>query len=254
MTDTMPPRIIFLFADTGGGHRASANAVAAAMQAQYPGRFEIEMIDPFVAGSRPFLRWAVYRYNWVIKHMPRTYGLLFHTTDNRVMIKAAIRTLGRHLRPGIARGVGDLPPTGIVSFHPLTNHVTVETLDRLGLDIPFVTVITDMTEVHRFWMTRKADVVVVPSAEARKLCISKGLDPRRVHVAGLPVNPNFTGPLHGAAKSRLRAELGLGDRTTLLLVSGGEGAGRLAAQPRPLHPPAPPAPLLAASRRTQTLR
>src|SRR5579859_4478778 len=230
----MAPRIIFLFSDTGGGHRASANAVVAAMEAEYPGRFEIELIDPFVAGSRPFLRWAVYRYNWVIKHMPRTYGLLFHTTDNRVMIRAAIRTLGRQLRPGITRGVGDSPPAGIVSFHPLTNHVTVETLNKLGLDIPFVTVITDMTEVHRFWMTRQADVVVVPSAEARKLCISKGLDPRRVHVAGLPVNPRFTGALHGAAKSRLRAELGLSDQTTLLLVSGGEGAGRLGVQARAL--------------------
>ena len=230
----MVPRIIFLFSDTGGGHRASANAVASAMEAAYPGRFEVDMIDPFVAGSRPFLRWLVYRYNWVIKHMPRTYGLLFHTTDNRVMIKAAVRTLGRQLRPGIKRGVGDQPPAGIVSFHPLTNHVTVETLDQLNLDIPFVTVITDMTEVHRFWMTRKADVVVVPSAEARQLCISKGLDPRRVHVAGLPVSPRFTGPLHGVEKKQLCERLGLADETTLLLVSGGEGSGRLAAQARAL--------------------
>src|SRR5258708_3872890 len=210
----MAPRIIFLFSDTGGGHRASANAIAAAMEAQYPGRFEIEMIDPFVAGTRPFLRWAVYRYNWIIKHMPRTYGLIFHSTDNRIMIRAAIRTLGRQLRPGITRGVGDLPPAGIVSFHPLTNHVTIETLDRLGLEIPFVTVITDMTEVHRFWMTRQADVVVVPSAEARRLCISKGLDPRRVHGARLPGNPRFTRPLHRAAQSRLPENLGLRHRTT----------------------------------------
>jgi 1,2-diacylglycerol 3-beta-galactosyltransferase len=230
----MAPRIIFLFSDTGGGHRASANAVASAMAEEYPGRFEIDMVDPFVEGSRPLLHWLVYRYNWIIKHMPRTYGLIFHTFDNRVMIKAAVRTFGRQLRPGIKRGVGDLPPAGIVSFHPLTNHVTVETLDRLNLDIPFVTVITDMTEVHRFWMTRKADVVVVPSAEARQLCISKGLDPRRVHVAGLPVSPRFTGPLRGAAKHQLRARLGLAGQTTLLLVSGGEGSGRLGAQAQAL--------------------
>jgi 1,2-diacylglycerol 3-beta-galactosyltransferase len=230
----MAPRIIFLFSDTGGGHRASANAVASAMEAEYPGRFEVDMIDPFVEGSRPLLHWLVYRYDWVIKHMPRTYGLIFHTFDNRVMIRAAVRAFGRQLRPGIKRGVGDQPPAGIVSFHPLTNHITVETLDRLELDIPFVTVITDMVEVHRFWMTRKADVVVVPSAEARQLCISKGLDPRRVHVAGLPVSPRFTGPLRGVEKKQLRERLGLDDETTLLLVSGGEGAGRLGAQAKSL--------------------
>jgi 1,2-diacylglycerol 3-beta-galactosyltransferase len=250
----MAPRIIFLFSDTGGGHRASANAVASAMQSAYPGRFEIDMIDPFVAGSRPLLRWLIYRYNWVIKHMPRTYGLLFHSFDNRLMIRAAVRTFGRQLSPGIKRGVGDLPPAGIVSFHPLTNHVTVETLDRLNLDIPFVTVITDMIEVHRFWMTRKADVVVVPSAEARQLCISKGLDPRRVHVAGLPVSPRFTGPLRGLEKQQLRLRLGLAGQTTLLLVSGGEGSGRLGAQARALDRANLGLQLLIVCGRNETLR
>src|ERR1700682_2121782 len=230
----MAPRVIFLVSDTGGGHRASAEAVEKAMQLQYPGRFQIDTIDPFIEGSRPLLRWLVYRYTWLIKHMPRTYGLVFHGTDNRMAIRAAVRTFGRQLRPGIDRSVGVEPPAGIVSFHPLTNHVTVEVLDKLKLAIPFVTVITDMTDVHRFWMTRKADVVVVPSVEARRLCIRKGLDPRRVHVAGLPVNPRFSGPLHGAEKTALRRRLGLVDEPTLLLVSGGEGAGRLRAQARAL--------------------
>src|ERR1700730_1027990 len=114
----MAPRVIFLVSDTGGGHRASAEAVEKA-------------------------RGLVYRYNWLIKPMPRTYGLVFHGTDNRLAIRAAVRAFGRQLRPGINRSVGPEPPAGIVSFHPLTNHVTVEVLDRLKLEIPFVTGITD---------------------------------------------------------------------------------------------------------------
>src|ERR1700694_3041430 len=99
----MAPRVIFLVSDTGGGHRASASAVEKAMELAYPGRFKIDTIDPFVEGSRPLVRWLVYRYNWLIKHMPRTYGLVFHGTDNRIAIKAAVGTFGRQLRPGIAR-------------------------------------------------------------------------------------------------------------------------------------------------------
>jgi 1,2-diacylglycerol 3-beta-galactosyltransferase len=230
----MRPRLIFFFSDTGGGHRASAEAVSRAMDMKYPGRFEIEMIDPFVQGSGPLVRWLVYRYSWVIRHLPKVYGMLFHGTDNRMMVRAAVRSFGRQVRPGINRSVGDKPPAAIVSFHPLTNHVTLEVLDKLGLDIPFVTVITDMTDVHRFWITRRADIVVVPSMEARRLCISKGLDPRRVHVVGLPVNPRFHGPLHGAAKRALRERMGLAQQPTLLLVSGGEGSGRLGAQAKAL--------------------
>jgi 1,2-diacylglycerol 3-beta-galactosyltransferase len=166
--------------------------------------------------------------------MPKTYGLVFHGTDNRMAVRAAVRSFGRQLLPGINRSVEERPPAAIVSFHPLTNHVTIQVLDKLGLDVPFVTVITDMTDVHRFWITRRADIVVVPSLEARRLSISKGLDPRRVHVVGLPVNPRFHGPLHGPQKAALRQRLGLSNEPTLLLVSGAEGSGRLRAQARAL--------------------
>ncbi len=230
----MAPRILFLFSDQGAGHRASATAVLRAMEIEYPDRFDIQLLDPFVEGSQPFLRWAVYRYNWLIKHMPRTYGMIFHGTDNRAMTRAAIRLLGNQFRPGIRRNLNDQKPAGVVSFHPLTNHLVAEAIEKVGLDVPFITVITDMSDFHRFWMSKKADVVVVPSPEARRYCVRKGLDARRVHVAGLPVDPHFTGPLHGLAKRDLRARLGFEDKPTLLLVAGGEGGGRLAAQAKAL--------------------
>jgi 1,2-diacylglycerol 3-beta-galactosyltransferase len=200
------------------------------MDMEYPGRFDVELLDPFVDGSRPFLRWLVYRYNWLIKHMPRTYGLIFHGTDNRAMTRAAIKLFGNQFRPGIRRKLSDARPAGVVSFHPLTNHLVVEAIEKLALDVPFITVITDMSDFHRFWMSKKAQVVVVPSAEARRYCVRKGLDARKVHVAGLPVDPRFTGPVHGEQKRQVRERLGLADRPTLLLVAGGEGAGRLGAQ------------------------
>src|SRR5205807_983896 len=106
----MAPRILFLFSDQGAGHRASATAVMRAMELEYPGRFDVQLLDPFIDGSRPFLRWVVYRYNWLIKHMPRTYGLIFHGTDNRAMTLAAIRMFGRQFRPGIRKALADQQP------------------------------------------------------------------------------------------------------------------------------------------------
>ena len=226
----MAPRIVFLFSDTGGGHRASANAVARGFQLEYPGRFEVELLDPFVQGGRPLLAWIVYRYNFMLKHLPRTYGLIFKITNNRAVMRFAIRLFGRQVRPGIKRHLEEMKPDGIVSFHPLTNHVTVEVMDELGLKVPFITVVTDMVDLHRFWLTRRADLVIVPSAEARRYCIKRGLDPRKIHVEGLPVNPSFSGPTTAADRSEMRRKLGFSeDRPTLLLAAGGEGAGRLGA-------------------------
>ena len=225
----MAPRIVFLFSDTGGGHRASATAVQKALEMEFPGQFDVELVDPFVQGGRPFVRWLVYRYNFMLKHLPKTYGLVFHVTDNRAMMRTAIRLFGRGLRASVHRYLEENRPAAVVSFHPLTNHVTVDELAALGLTIPFITVVTDMVDLHRFWLTSRADLVIVPSTEARRYCIKRGLDPRKVHVEGLPVNPSFTGPPTREERRSTRIALGFDDRQTLLLAAGGEGAGRLGA-------------------------
>jgi 1,2-diacylglycerol 3-beta-galactosyltransferase len=230
----MAPRILFLFSDTGGGHRASANAVSHALELEYPARFEVRLMDPFVQGGGPILDWIVHRYTFMLKHLPRTYGLLFHATNNRAVMRFAIRLFGRQVRPGIRRHLEEFKPDGIVSFHPLTNHVTVEVMDEIGLQVPFITVVTDMVDLHRFWLTKRADLVIVPSTEARRYCVRRGLDPRKVHVEGLPVNPRFTGPASRQERERIREQLGFSDQLTLLLAAGGEGAGRLGAFARAL--------------------
>ncbi|HEV1998484.1 MAG TPA: hypothetical protein VGR61_10195, partial [Candidatus Dormibacteraeota bacterium] len=176
----MAPRIVFLFSDTGGGHRASATAVARGFQLEYPDRFDVELLDPFVKGGGPLLGWIVYRYNFMLRHMPRTYGLIFHLTNNRTVMRFVIRLFGRQVRPGLKKNLAELKPDGIVSFHPLTNHVTVQVMDELGINVPFITVVTDMVDLHRFWLTRRADLVIVPSVEARRYCIKRGLDPRKI--------------------------------------------------------------------------
>jgi 1,2-diacylglycerol 3-beta-galactosyltransferase len=225
----MAPRILFLYSDTGGGHRASATAVARAMELVAPGRFQVELLDPFATGSSTFLRWLIFRYGFLIKHVPLLWGFIFHATDSRAALRTAIRVFGNQFRPGLRQRLSQQTPAAIVSFHPLTNHVVLEVLQNLNLSVPFITVITDMSEFHRGWMAPKADIVVVPSHESRSYCVEHGIDPRRVYDAGLPVDPRFTGPLRGRARTELRTRLGLKDLPTLLLVSGGEGSGRLGA-------------------------
>jgi len=228
------PRILFLFSDTGGGHRASASAVLRAMDMAYPGRFDVELFDPFVESSRPFLGWLVYRYAWLIKNAPSLYSLVFHATDNKVMTRLALRIFGRQFRPGFRKDLAQRRADAVVSFHPLLNHVVLQVMDEAGPHIPFITVITDMSEFHRFWMAGNADLIVVPSRDARRYCIERGVDPRKVMAVGLPVDPRFTGPPDPRTRPALRARLGLQDRATLLMMGGGEGTGRLGAYARAL--------------------
>ncbi len=40
-------RILFLFSDTGGGHRSATEAMIEALELEFPGRFETNKVDFF---------------------------------------------------------------------------------------------------------------------------------------------------------------------------------------------------------------
>ena len=60
------PHILFLMSDTGGGHRAAARAIEAALQEKHPGQFTTELVDlwkdymPFPLNTMPktYTRWV----------------------------------------------------------------------------------------------------------------------------------------------------------------------------------------------------
>src|SRR3954464_1579526 len=56
------PHILFLMSDTGGGHRAAARAIEAALQERYPAKFTAELVDV----------WKDY-YPFPLNTMPRVY-------------------------------------------------------------------------------------------------------------------------------------------------------------------------------------
>jgi 1,2-diacylglycerol 3-beta-galactosyltransferase len=223
----MPIPLLFLIADTGGGHRASATAVAQHLEEAHPGEFDVRIVDPFAECSpRPIGRTAGL-YGPIIQHAPWLWGGLYHATNSRVAVAAIRSTVLRGVITGIGRLLAALEPALIVSFHPLLNHVTVRAVARGSRRIAVMTVITDLVDVHASWACRDVDLVVTPSPGGVDRCRRAGIPADRVVQIGLPVNPSFAKPPPTDAERRLlRARLGLDpDRFTVLICSGADGSG-----------------------------
>ena len=47
------PRILFLFSDTGGGHRSAAEAIIEAIQLEFPDQIDLQMVDLFKEYAPP---------------------------------------------------------------------------------------------------------------------------------------------------------------------------------------------------------
>ncbi len=215
--------------DTGGGHRAAAQAVASALVERHPDRFQVRIADPFGPHGNPLLHRIVSLYSPMIRHTPPVWGTLYHATNSRPAVAALVRAYAPLVGPTLLRLLSEYQPALVASFHPLTNHVTARLLRRRLPGIPLITVITDLVDFHVGWVARAADLIVVPSREAQDLCQRRGIPRDRVRRLGLPIDPKFARALAAYPdRAPVRAALALDpDRPCILLAGGAEGAGRL---------------------------
>ena len=93
-TRMLTPRVplLFLVADTGGGHRSAARAVSEALEEAYPGRFDPVLCDPLAGpGSSRLLRWVTSLYGPVIRLAPWAWGVAICGRNLRLQRRLAAR-------------------------------------------------------------------------------------------------------------------------------------------------------------------
>ncbi len=188
--------------------------------------YRIEIVDVFEEYSRFPLREAVKLYGPTIRYNPKLFGEVFHMSNRPETVNAVKSLATPMILNGLLRLITSVQPDVIVSIHPMLNHVTVHALEALGLHIPFLTVVTDLVSVHYAWFAPGVDGYVVPTEQAKKLYLQRGLDPQRVHLLGMPIDPKFTFEVD--SKEALQQKFGLKPGLpVVLLVGGGDGAGGL---------------------------
>lgn len=218
------PDILFATVAAGGGHVATAHAMAEAIEFHYPGRFDVRISDYMKdvgatgmdrrqksfwrrALQTPLLARAGQQF---IDSFPKAT-----VSGQRIMlrgfIRAATRDLGHH-SPGL-----------IVSNHGLITSGLTEAKRLSGLKVPVLTFATEPHDISAYWAEPRADHIVVPSEEVRRDLLRFGVPPDRMEVVGYPVRQAFLEP---PTKERAREALGLKSRFTCLVSFGGEGLGR----------------------------
>lgn len=219
-------RALFLISDTGGGHRAAANAIAAALDERTDPRFE-HRIDDVAAQFKYPLTQLGNAYSTALKYAPAVYGALFHATNGRRRYRLLVRLTTPLYRNGLMELYASYKPDVLISVHPLLNEPAIRARDDAGMQaVPFVTVVTDLGDAHESWFSPLADAVVVPAREVYDRALSRGIAPERLHLIGHPIHPRFE-DVRGT-QAEIRARLGLPAAATIvLLMAGGEGGGKL---------------------------
>ena len=219
------PNILFLFADTGGGHRSAAEAIIEAINLEFPDQFTTEMVDFFKDYAPPPLNLAGPTYPAMSK-MTYMWEWMFKGSDDVDRMRRVYATLWPYIRLPIYRLIREHPCEMIIAVHPLVNEPILRGLKNKKISIPYLVVVTDLVSTHVAWFNNRASEVIVPTQQAVTKARLANLSKEKIRVIGLPVADKFCHPV--GDRKTLRARLGWPENKTMaLLVGGGEGMGPL---------------------------
>ena len=217
----MDKRILFLFSDTGGGHRAATNAIIEGLELEYPGQFQTTMVDFLRSYSPTPLRYSPEIYPG-FSRLKHTWKFSYEASNGPRRSRAVDRMAYPYIRRSAQRLIAENPADLVVSVHPFGSMVIPRAIRRNP--IPYVTVVTDMVTTHAFWYLSGPDLIIVPTDQAKNRGIRLGTPASKIQVLGQPVSPSFSELAD--SKQQLRAEFGWeDDLPVVLLVGGGDGMG-----------------------------
>ena len=227
------PRVLIIFSDTGGGHRAAARALSDALRQLDPSCV-VTIADPLITQGPAVVRNLAALYSPMIQRSPRAWGAVYHTSNTKPTFAAIRAVFGRPVRKILIELMQKHDPDVVLSVHPLLNHVGYQAIQKSGRPRALMTVITDLIDFHRGWTFSHADLVVAPTETARRTALRRRVPAERVKLLGLPVDLRFRPPAPGE-KQALRRRYGLDEqRFTVLTMGGAAGAGQLLKQVRVL--------------------
>ena len=245
--------IVILMSDTGGGHRAAAEAIVEAIAREYPNRYRVTLFDGFKQA-------AIFPFNHVPSwYLPFTtyaeplWHFLFLVSNNRFVTMLAQPffdlVMGQGLRQFLRRSLPDL----VVTVHPILNEFARRALRAIGSNAPFITVVTDLFDAHALWFDRGVDLCTVPTEGAYQMGLRAGMPSDKLRVVGEPVSLKFMDNVLTQAQARKKLNLAP-DCKTVLLVGGGEGMGKLYEIACAIDRARVPAQLVVIAGRNQVLR
>ncbi len=217
----MKSRILLMYITTRSGHFQAARAIEQGIRVLHP-QADILTIDAFQYLNPILARIVDQMYLSVIQKLPELWDYLY---DNPKVVQRSERLrrlLHRYDSPRLKGLLDEFQPEAIACTQAFPCGLVADYKMEHGLATPLTGVITDF-QPHAFWIHPQVDGYVVAAEESRQWLIQRQVEPSRVHVLGIPIDPRFAeSPREDWIHRRLQLTNGV---PTILLMGGGQGLG-----------------------------
>jgi 1,2-diacylglycerol 3-beta-galactosyltransferase len=221
-------KVLIVYKTTGGGHKASAQALKDAFDEKYGRKIEVSMLDVLPLCAPPFNKSDMY-YDFMVKH-PFLWRGAFAWSSTRWGERVGMAWYKVGFVDNLKKLFAATTPDLVVSVHPLLQVPCLAAIKafrdqyKQPKRIPFATVVTDYTTCHATWFEKGVDKCFVPTVETKEFGERRGLTASQLVMHGLPIRPAFSKLNQSKAKLRQKLKIKKAPNT-VLVVGGGDGMG-----------------------------
>lgn len=214
--------VLFLSVSTGGGHFKAAEAIKHTVELKYPRsnnliidslKYINPMVDKLVVGG----------YLNTVRVSPQIYGKLYRLSEYNSNINYFGKAINNLLSSRLRTLVEDRRPSIAVCTHPFPLQMLSALKKKYAFSLPLIGVITDFT-THSLWVQEGVEAFIVAHDTLKMHMIARGIPEKCIYSYGIPVGENFR---LKKTRSTLLGELGLENKTTVLVMGGSLGLGEI---------------------------
>lgn len=217
-------KVLIISVKAGFGHHSTARAI---MDYLIEKDIHCEMLDTFEY-INPVLADSIDSgYLFSTKHIPELYGKAYDILDKRdekYDKRSLIAILSKLVSHKLKDFIKSYNPDVIVGTHSYACMLMTYLRDKEIVNCPLVGIVTDFT-IHPFWESTELDYYVTADAMLENQLRKKGISSERMLPFGIPIKKSFSEKM---PKDEARRELGISDKTTILLMMGSMGFGNIA--------------------------
>lgn len=215
-------RVLILYVSVGTGHMKAAEALKESIERQFAG-WSVDILDTLKYINPIVDKIVVSSYLGALKRSPGLYSRLYTASGTGTGIYDISKALNKLLSFRLNSLINDYGPSAVVCTHPFPMQMLSSLKEKNKIKIPTVAILTDYV-VHSLWLDSGMDAFVVANDLMKSEMMQRGIPGNIIFPYGIPVSPKF---LTRVDKKKLKQELGLEDKFTVLVMGGGMGFGNI---------------------------
>ncbi len=185
-------KVLILTCHIGKGNFTAGNAVAEAISETYGYDYEVEEIDFMEFMNSALNRFTQKTYEGSVKFTPFFYKFFFESTNTKWPYKLINQINYPFVITKLKTFFEEKKPDLILSTFPLWDYVTSEIWRKLNSEAKFLSIVTDSTIVHKFWLVADVDYHLVCNEDTAAVLRRYGVEKEKIKVLGFPVRLDFT--------------------------------------------------------------